>query len=157
MAEEDCMKEIKELIDKHKLPDFEELDHEFEIITIEVPCNSFPKAIRQKIAEKIYFFAKMLEDILYHPDNTYATMYEAQAFNESERIKMHKLFRNLMFIERTNLELNLILDEEKDIELIKNTFDEWKQMKSELIKIVDKIKAVWKSGEKKSENVNYFG
>ena len=155
--ENDIVKRFEEIIAKHGLPSFEELDKEFEIGTVEMPCAFLSRAIRMKIIERIDSYAKFLDEFLYHPDNSYATMYELKAFTEADREKLFDLFGKLMLVDRINMELNLELSEEKDIEFIKRVFHSWAEMKKDLLEMARKMRKVWETDRKDDEIISYFG
>ena len=78
-------KQYNELKKKLKLPEFKELDFEFEISDLE-ETNFLLKATIRRMAEKLDFYSTMLEEVL-QPDtsNLYA-MHETKFFDEDEKI-----------------------------------------------------------------------
>src|SRR3989344_1527142 len=80
MPKNETEKQYNELRKKHKLPEFKDIDFEFEISDLE-ETNFLLRAIIRRIAEKLDFYSTMLEEVL-QPDtsNLYA-MHEMKFFS----------------------------------------------------------------------------
>ena len=150
-------KEYESLKKKYKeLPDFEKIDNEFELTTIE-KSDFLARRIRRKVGEKVVFFCRILENIIYPSMQNAMGVYEAGFFSDDEKEKLTKIHRELMSLERSSLLLEVeCRDEEEDIVYIKTTFEKWFDFKKEIIEIVTKMKEVWKK-EVKEDNEKYFG
>lgn len=146
---------FEELIKKHKLPSFNELDKEFEISTIDK--KEFPlREIRRKIAEKIDLYITLFESVL-QVEPTIKTLNEIGAFSESEKENLYKLFRKFMVIDRSSIETSIDEDDEKTAEFIKTVFDQWKDLKKELLPIIKKLKESWMQEKDIKEILRYVG
>ncbi|PIN69227.1 hypothetical protein COV93_06355 [Candidatus Woesearchaeota archaeon CG11_big_fil_rev_8_21_14_0_20_43_8] len=156
MTEDDIAKQMKGLIQKYSLPSFKDLDNEFEVGAVETPCSSLLSSVRNKMIERVGYFIKVLDDLLYRPDNSYANMHEVQGFSESERKSLFHLYKKLILLDRTSLELNLLLDEKQDADFIKRLFDVWQDVKPELLELVRKMKHVWENDETQDDTATYF-
>ncbi len=153
--EEKIKKKYNELKSRYSLPDFEELNKEFELSTIE--CEEFLlRKIRKKIADKINTMCEFLEGLL-SPDTTMANLYEYKAFDDDERKKIFELYKRLKVLEKSALELSLSPCDEKDAEFIKDVFSSWNKIKIEMIVFIKKIKNFWENESTKSSSVGYFG
>ncbi len=148
-------KKYNELKKKYSLPDFEELNKEFEISTIEHE-DFLLRQIRKKIADKINKMCEFLEDLL-SPDNSIANIYEYKAFDDDEKKDIFKLYKKLKVLEKLALELSLNPDEAKEAEFINNFFNSWDKIKSEMTTIIKKIKTFWEQETSKTHNLGYFG
>jgi len=153
--EEKIRKKYEELKKKYSLPDFEELNKEFEISTIEHE-DFLLREIRKKIADKINTMCEFFEDLL-SPDNTMANLYEYKAFDDDERKKIFKLYKRVKVLEKLSLELSLNSDEANESEFINNFFNSWNKIKSEIITIIRKIKVFWEKESAKKDSEEYFG
>jgi len=137
-------KQYNELRKKLKLPDFREIDFEFEISDLE-ETNFLLRATVRKMAEKLDFCSTMLEELLQpEPSNLYA-MHETGFFDEDEKKQMNALYSKLMVLNRHSIEVSLINNENEQTSFINNTFNEWKTLKNELLKYVRKMKDTWTS------------
>ena len=153
--EEKIRKKYEELKKKYSLPDFEELNKEFEISIIEYE-DFLLREIRKKIADKINTMCEFFEDLL-SPDNTIANLYEYKAFNDAEREDVFRLYKRLKVLEKLSLELSLNHDEKKDAEFINEFFSSWESIKNKIIKIIRKMRDFWEKESTKKENEEYFG
>ena len=137
------------------MPDFDELNNEFELSTIE--CEEFLlRKIRKKIADKINAMCEFLEGLL-SPDTTMANLYEYKAFDDDERKKIFELYKRLKVLEKLALELSLNRDDEKDAKFIKDVFSLWNKIKTEITTFIKKIKDFWENESTKEYKAGYFG
>jgi len=148
-------KTYNKLKEKYSLPDFDELNNEFELSTIE--CEEFLlRKIRKKIADKINAMCEFLEGLL-SPDTTMANLYECKAFDDDERKKIFELYKRLKVLEKLALELSLNHDDEKDAKFIKDVFSLWNKVKTEMITFIKKIKDFWEKESTTEYKARYFG
>ncbi|MBU1204792.1 MAG: hypothetical protein KJ968_01820 [Nanoarchaeota archaeon] len=153
--EQKIKRKYDELKAKHTLPDFNELNHEFEISTIE--CEEFLlRKIRKKIADKINAMCEFLEDLL-SPDNSIANIYEYKAFDDDERKKIFELYKRIKVLEKLALELSVNPDEKNDADFINNFFSSWNKIRIETTGFIKKIKNFWEKESTKEYKARYFG
>ena len=156
MPNNEIEKQYNELRKKYKLPEFKEIDFEFEISDLE-ETNFLVRAIIRRIAEKLDFYTTMLEEIL-QPDtsNLYA-MHETRFFDENEKKRMYDLYSKLMDFNRQSIEISLEHNEKNDSDFINDAFNEWKLLKQELLSFVKKMRDSWKIEADIKEDVGYLG
>ena len=156
MPNNEIEKQYNELRKKHKLPEFKEIDFEFEISDLE-ETNFLLRAIIRAIAEKLDFYSTMIEEIL-QPDtsNLYA-MHETRFFDEDEKKLMYELYTKLMNLNRQSIEVSLERNEKDEADFINNMFNEWKILRQELIRLVKKMRASWKTEADIKEDLGYLG
>ena len=156
MPNKEIEKQYNEL-KNHKLPEFKELDFEFEISDLE-ETNFLLKAIIRRMAEKLDFYSTMLEEVL-QPDtsNLYA-MHETKFFDEDEKKQMYELYTKLMNFNRQSIEVSLEHNEKNEADFINNLLNEWKALKQELLMFVRKMRASWKTEEADiKDDLGYLG
>lgn len=153
--EEKIRKKYGELKEKYSLPNFEELNKEFELSAIEHE-DFLLRQIRKKIADKINAICEFLEDLL-SPDNTIANIYEYKAFDDDERKKIFELYKRLKVFEKLSLELSLNPGEKNDAGFIKDVFSSWSKIRSETTGFIKKIKSFWEKESTKEYKARYFG
>ena len=153
----DIKEEYEKLLEKYKnLPSFAELNNEFELNSIEKP-NFLMRNIRRKINEKVMFFCKILESVLYPSLQTTISGYEANFFNDQEKNSLMLLHKKLMIFEKESLFLDIECNsEEKDAEYIKKVYNQWKEFKFEMNNAVKKMMNSWNE-ELKDDGETYFG
>ena len=126
-------KEYEDLKKKYKLPDFKRLNREFDLEEIEHD-GFLLKRIRNRLYEKVSFFIKILESILYPSSSDVASLYE-----------------------RHYLLVDIEEDEDKDSEFINTVYEDWLILKKDLIKFLDIMKESWKKEDKIPTEKDYFG
>ena len=155
-ANRDIEKQYNELKKKFKLPDFKEIDFEFEISDLE-ETNFLIRAIMRRIAEKLDFYTIIIEEII-QPDasNLYA-MHESRFFEEDEKKIMYDFYKKLMNLSRCSVELSLEHNEKEESEFINNFIQEWKEIKKELVRYIKRLKDSWKTETDTKEDIGYLG
>ena len=139
-----------------QLPDFEEVERDFEITAIE-KGDLFSKRLRRRLVDKIVFFCKIIENLIYPSLQNPLSAYEASFFNDEERQEMGALHKQLMIFERKSLILDVEgSDEDKDIDFVMGLFGKWENFKKELSKIVNKMSESWQK-DLEDDGERYFG
>ena len=144
---------------KYKLPDFESLDKEFEVSFIDYKIKDdrfLLTSIRRKVNEKVIFYCRIIEGLLYPHQPNIITMIELNNFNEEEKKKIYALYKKLMGLERESLKLDVINDDKKSAEFINHVFAEWKNYSNEMKWITEKMKESWDKKDKEEEG-SYMG
>jgi len=152
----DLKKEYEQLKKKYNLPSFKDLDREFDITEIE--HDGFVlRRIRNRIYDKIDFFIKILESILYPNSANMASLYESKFFSQKDIEECTNVLKKLMFIDRSYILLDIEEDESKDADFIKEVFKEWQSLKKDLVKFLKIMKGSWKQEDKMPGKKEYFG
>ncbi len=150
--------DLKEEYNKlKKLPRFEDLNDEFELSSANIKDENFLiRNIRRRLNEKVIFYCRIIEGLLYPNANNLMGMLEVKSFDEKEKEKITRLYKKLMEFERESLMLDVNPDEKKETEFINILFKEWKKFKEEMIQVTKKMKESWHLEEKEQKD-NYFG
>lgn len=149
---EEILKEYNQLRKKYKLPEFKDLDDEFEISRVRSINQKFLlRVIRRKILDKIVFFCRILEMVIYPSSNSVIAMQEAGNFPEEDKPKVIELIKKLMYLERDCVRIDISPSTEKDAEFIKNVFREWEPLKKQMTGYTEKIRDGWKKEEEKKK------
>ena len=146
----------KEVRKKYRLPEFKEIDFEFEISDFE-EITFLLRSIIRRIAEKLDFYATLIEEIL-QPDasNLYA-MHETRFFDENEKEKMYNLYRKLMDYSRQSIIAALEHNETNEAEFVNNFFNEWKVIKQELVRYIKVMQISWQTESDIKDDLRYLG
>lgn len=155
MANE-TQKKYNELSKRIKLPDFKEIDNEFEISDLE-ETNFLMRSIIRRVSEKLDFYSTVLEEILQPDTSSLYAMHETRYFDEDEKNRMYDLYRKLMGHNRHLIEVCIEHNEKDEADFINEFFEEWKSIKPELIKFIKKMRMSWKVETDIKEDVGYLG
>ena len=157
MADQDIKADYEKLAKKHKgLPSFEILNEEIELVSVE-KWAYLSRAIRRRMNDKIIFFCRIIENIIYPNGQSQISAYEGNFFDDEEKTKLAALHKKLMAYDRESLLLDVETTEEKDIEYIKRLFSEWDEYKKQLSKIVSIMEKAWKAEHLEEQEERYFG
>ena len=156
MPQNEIERKYSELRKKYKLPEFKDMDFEFEVSDLE-ETNFMLRAIIRRIAEKLDFYCTMIEEIL-QPDtsNLYA-MHETRYLEEDEKKQMYDLYKKMMGTNRLTIELSLDYDEKTSAEFVNSFITEWKSIKKDLLRFVLKMKKSWQVETDIKEDLGYLG
>ncbi len=143
---------------KYNLPDYEELNREFELLYIQpIQEISFPmRFIRRRVSDRLVWVCNMIQTMLNPNPSSFINLQESKFFDAKDREKMTLLLKEFMQLERQTLILDFLGDEEKDAQLIKEIYKVWIKNKKEIINLAEKLKEGWKQ-ETKQEKNHYFG
>lgn len=155
MAASKVKKLYESLRRKYKLPSFDELDAEFEISAIEAE-TALLREVRKQISEKVGNVSSLVEEVL-QPDTNLVSLYESRVFDEDEKKRLFELYKRLMVVDRTLAELMVANDEKLDAAFIKSFTAEWKKLKPELVKFINKLKESWEKETEEGESAGYMG
>ena len=149
MADINIEEEYKKL--KYNLPDFKKLDEEFEISNIQgLEDKKFLlRFIRRKVNEKIIFFCRIIESILYPQSPNYISMVESRIFTEEEKQNMAELYKKLMHYEKESLILDVESDDKQSTKYINEVLNDWTEIKKQLVEITRKMQKSWNEQEKR--------
>ena len=112
---------------------------------------------QKKIVEKLVHTTEFVEGIL-QSDTAVMHIYESAAFTDSDRKAVFELYKKLAYFERYALETVIKAEEPLDAKFIKDFYAEWKILKKEAARIVQKTKDFWSSvKETKNERKEYMG
>lgn len=156
MPTNEIEKQYNELRRKYKLPEFKDIDFELEISDLE-ETNFLLRAIIRRIAEKLDFYATVIEEILNPDTSKLYAMHETRNFEAAEKNSMYDLYRKLMDYSRQSIEVSLIREEKEEADFINSFFNEWKDLKKDLLKYIKKMRASWKEEADIKEDLGYLG
>jgi len=150
---------IKEIYQKFKrkynLPDFDDIDNEFEISTIEEE-HFLLREIRRKMHDKLSTLSKFLKQILF-PEADIIDMHESRTFTDEEREKIYSLFRTILYLLRQNMLTALDESDQKTADYIKLVWQKWKTIKKESKWIIEKSAKSWTKETELREELAYLG
>ncbi len=141
---------------KHNLPDFNLIDSEFEISSIEDE-NFILRSICKKMREKVETNIDLIERVLQPDPNCYSDLYEHKFFRGSDKDALLVLFKELMHIHRAILELELLQDDSAYALFIKQFYSSWPELKKSLLPFIATLKSAWKKSNQDKEKLDYLG
>lgn len=137
-----------------QLPEFEELNHYFEIGDIEK--NEFIlRNVKKKITEKIGTYTEFMEMIL-QPEASFSSMHEAKYLTEKERTIAVEIYMAFMKLNRFAYELSVDEEEAKNVEFIKASYDLFKSKKDSLKSLFAFLKDTWGRKDDAKEEIEYL-
>ena len=139
------------------LPDFDLLNNEFEIITIE-PDGFLLREIKRKINERLSSACELLTKLIQPETTSLVDIYEYRCFDDAAKKKIFELFCNVMFLKRKINESELLLDDKIDAAVIKQAAETWPKMRQQMIPFVKELEVCWeKTPESDKELKEYLG
>ena len=149
-------KEYIKLSKKYNLPNFKEINEEFEIGDLE-NASFLLRNILRKIAEKLEFYSTLINDVMQPDTSSLSGMHETRFLSESDKNNMYALFKKIMKSYRNIIKLVLENNEKNQAEFIRNFFSEWFEIKKQLINYLGKMKDSWEKETTVKEDLEYFG
>lgn len=154
------MEKFSEMYDKLKkkysLPGYDEMNQDFDLEEINAESGLILYRIRIKILEKIDIYSKMFESML-QPDSSLSDMYEAHYISDNDRNDAYALFKKLMQIMRRSNLVSLENSEEKNAQFIKESYNEWKNLKPNIQSHIKRLLLIWNKETDIKDDLSYFG
>ncbi len=138
------------------LPDYDKINKEFEISTIE-KTDFLLREIKRKIAQRIEPVMDLLERTINPDPNSFSDLCECRCFTNGEKRQIIDVFRHLMEQYRSLLETDLIGEDKLDAETIRKIYDIWLQEKKQVLPFLKKIRECWQKHVEPKELLEYLG
>lgn len=155
MEKEDIKKDYGILRKKYSLPNFDRLNNEFEIVSIENK-NFLLREIRRRITEKLDAYAKIIESVLQPDTASLSAMHECKFIEEKDKENIYTIYKKLAIIDRNSIIASLG-DDSDNAEFIKTSFEEWGKIKVNIKPIAEKLKSTWENDTDVKEELGYLG
>ncbi|MFH1591576.1 MAG: hypothetical protein ABIC95_06645 [archaeon] len=152
---EDIESEYQELEKKQSLPPFEGLDEEFEISAIE-DHGFLLRSVRRRMTERIDMFNNFIEELI-QPDTTLANLHEVKDMDETKKLEVYELYRQMMAINRRSVLVGLGNSDTANAAFIKDVSVEWDKLKPRVEKVLRMMHDSWNESKITAENLEYFG
>ncbi len=150
-------KEYERFHKKYKLPEFSELNQEFEIEKLQEKETEFLlREIRRAISDKIAAFLRFFELFLNPQAAPVFILAVIKTLNNKDKIIIEKIYHTLVNFELTSIILDIDYNEKKEAEFIKHIFKKWQGLKIELKEFSVIIEKRQKR-EKEKRRKSYFG
>ncbi len=161
MAKRDRREEIDELKElyekarkKYDLPDFDELDREFELRKIE---DGFViSEVRKTILDKIHAFTNWIEPVINPHQHSIHSIVESRVFNKAETDEVFNFYKKLYYHLHRGL-LAGLQSEKHEAEFIKEIWKIYPELKKEITKFIEKITKSWQEAEEEYTPDEYHG
>ena len=146
----DMKKSYEFLQKKFKLPKFQNLDDDFEVSFLDYKLEDahlLLRSIRRKMNEKVIFFCRIIEGVLYPQQATMISMVESKQLTEEEKHSIHEFYKKLMYYERESLKLDVLPSEEQSAVYIQEVYTLWNQFRDEMHHVVEKMQKSWQHSD----------
>lgn len=159
--EHSCLDSMKEdyniLKKKYNLPEFEKLNRDFEIEKVsERETEHLLREIRKIMAEKQIAILRFLEMLL-NPSNAPFFIFSIiKNMSGLDKKVIEKIYESICEFEIKALSLDLIYDEKKEAEFIKEASKKWTEMSGDLKEFTEIILKAWKFSSQKTKK-DYLG
>jgi len=142
-----------------QLPEFNKLDFDFEISSIEekhINEKYFLRTVRRRVYEKVYYFNSALVTVIAPQSPSIVLAHENKFISNDDRDEIMGVIKKITKLEREYMLLETDYDEAKDADFIKTAFDTWQEVKPPIKRLLTIMKDSW--DKKDSFKVgDYFG
>ncbi|MCK5321235.1 hypothetical protein KAJ38_01535 [Candidatus Pacearchaeota archaeon] len=142
---------------KYELPNFNELSENFDIEkTIDKESIFLIREIRRTINEKLSAYTHLFETLL-NPTATPMFMFSIlRGIDEDNKKKIKEVYKKLSKLQIKAIKLDTIYSEQAEVEFIKNSFNEWQDLKKTIYEIIEKFDKDIEEDNSSKER-GYFG
>lgn len=141
---------------KYQLPEYDQMNLDFEIEDIIPETDLLLGSIRHKMTDKIEYYAKMIESRL-QPESSLGDLYEAHNIDDDEKNDAYSIFKKLMYAIRNSSLVGLENKEDENAKFIKETFVLWDSAKKDLQLHLSKLLSLWKKETDIKDDLSYLG
>ena len=127
--------EYNKIQKKFKLPDFDDLNKDFEISSVETEPFLL-RNIRNKLFENIEHVTAILDDLV-HPDK-FTSLTESAVLTEQDKEMIITLYKQLMYYSRLALEISVEDSDDLNANFINEFYLFWNESKKILLIITKK-------------------
>ncbi|MBT5022337.1 hypothetical protein HOK51_02770 [Candidatus Woesearchaeota archaeon] len=146
--------EYNKIQKKFKLPDFDDLNKDFEISSVETEPFLL-RNIRNKLFENIEHVTAILDDLV-HPDK-FTSLTESAVLTEQDKEMIITLYKQLMYYSRLALEISVEDSDDLNANFINEFYLFWNESKKILLIITKKMKDCWTNNTVEKSDIAYFG
>jgi hypothetical protein len=152
----DLKKKYEPLMKKYKLPSFSELNKEFEIEkTQEHETDFLLREVRKDVGEKVGAFLRFLETILNPVMGPVFILNAIKNLSSRDKELIRENYEILVDLEIKAISLDVIYDEKKEAEFIKEAYKKWQGIKPDIKEIIDSLRKAQSIKEDKRKS--YLG
>ena len=157
---ESVLNEIKKSYEplrrKYKLPEFSELNKEFEIEkTQEHETEFILREIRKDVGEKVGAFLRFLETILNPVMGPIFILNSIKNLNNKDKDLIKENYEILVDLEIKAISLDVDYNEKAEAEFIKEAYKKWQDIKPDIKEIIDSLRKAQETKEDKRKS--YLG
>ncbi|MEM4259403.1 MAG: hypothetical protein QXS38_01400 [Candidatus Pacearchaeota archaeon] len=151
----DLKKRYAVLEKKYKLPDFKELNENFEIEKIRKGQETLLRTIRKTMMEKIINSMGFIETLINPINAPRIYLVYIKSMSSDDRKDIEKIYSSLSDLVIGSLGLEIDYEEEREAEMIKRIAKSWDSIKPLFRKIVKNMQKPVSSSSSKEKS--YFG
>ncbi len=161
MAKENNLEKLKKdyakLQKKYGLPSFKDLNEDFPIDKAAESETDIPiREIRKNIADKMMGYLRFTETLL-NPVNAPMFIFSIiKTLGPEEKKHISEIYKKLAKNEIKLIETDVEFSEKKEAEFIKNSYEIWREMKKNILKILKLIEEKW-DNKFETGTRGYFG
>ncbi len=141
---------------KYSLPEYEQLNQDFDLEDINAETELILSKIRLKIYEKMDFYAKLFESML-QPESSLVDLYEAHYIEDDVKNSAYSLFKRIIHVLRSSNLVSVNNKEEDNAKFIKDAFQDWNSIKDDVKYHIKRLISLWEKETDIKEDLNYFG
>jgi len=156
MAKESSLEKLKKDYDKlrakYKLPDFQELNEEFDIEKVaENETECLLREIRKAIMDKAIAYLRFIEMLLNPSNAPLFFLALVKGLTSQDKRILERLYDKIGHFEIDAIELDCRYNEKDEAEFIKKITREWKTIREDMMKLVEVLRRNWSQKSKKDE------
>jgi len=153
----DIKKKYEAVENKYSLPKFEKISEDFDMEKLAEKESLFLlKDVRKIIAEKIASYSQFFENLRNPMSLPMFVLAPLKNANEEDKKTIKEVYKELSKMQLHIIKLDLIYNEEKEAQFIKQTYDKWQTIKVRIHKLIEKFESEVKENSEQA-NRNYFG
>jgi large-conductance mechanosensitive channel len=154
---EKLKKDYSKIQKQYNLPDFEQLNQDFQIERgVEFQTDYLIREIRKFMADKFSNYLRFIETII-NPVNVPMFVFSiVKAMTQEDKKQLIEVYKKLTKIEINLIEIDVKYSEKKEVKFIKESYKIWQEIKKDVLKFINSVQKNW-DNKIKINNKGYFG
>jgi len=142
---EELKENYKKLQEKYPLPNFKDLNENFDINKLsEIETDTLLRDIRKAVMDKILAYLRFVELLLNPSEGSLFFFSLVKGLGSDDKKTAEGIFNELGEIEIEAISLDNIYSEKKEAEFIKEIHKKWQEIKEKVESLSDSLKKGWK-------------
>jgi hypothetical protein len=154
---EDLEKEYEEVSKGFGLPSFEKLAEDFDVEKVlEKESVFLLRDIRRIIGDKLSAYLHLFETLLNPTSPPMFIFSVLKGMKDDEKKEIREIYQKLAKLQLKTMKLDTIYDEKKEADFVKESFEEWQDMKIKINQLLETFDKEFKE-DSNSNKRGYFG
>ncbi len=148
----------KKIQKEFNLPDFKELNEDFQIEKIKFHKTENPvREIRKFLTEKMGNYMRLIEALINPSSSPMFVFAMTKTLKQKDKQKLVEIYKEFSKFQLDLIKIDLDFSEKNEAEFVNKYFKKWKEIKKDFMSILEVIESNWDNKVPVDNGKDYFG